>query len=780
MFDWLFSPDDPLTVRHFVWTATWEPWQQILMGLVCLAVLGLTWWNYRHMMPQTRRYGMLALRASALGLLIYVFYQPAFVEEKVQRSRRTVAVLVDDTQSLELPDVGGTRLNAVRGWLKEHAGLFEELSEDTDFVFYRFSDVVEEDGLDTLADNVTGQGQETHIVEAMATVVERLRTTRLGGFVIVSDGVDTGQLAYRLENATGLDADTQKFVKSLGVPIFGVHVSNPEGLRDVAVQNLRAGTFAFKLNTSSLDATVRITGYPDGTTVPVSLYEDGKLLSTSSVVVAPGQRDYDLSFDFVPRELGDRVYSVAATELPNELYSANNERWAIVRVIRDRIRVLQICGRTSWDERFLRNLLKRNPNVDLISFFILINTQSGFRLPSSETTLIPFPAHELFVEELGGFDLIVFQDFNYGPFQTRQYLPRIRDFIKGGGAFLMVGGARSFSEGGYHATEMTDILPMEIPPSFGGGESLDTEVFEPKLTSAGRSHPITQLSIDPAENDRLWKELPPLEGINKTKRMKPGGVTLLEHPKLRDDEGKPMPIVAAGEAGEGRVVTVMTDTTWEWSFLHSGDGGDSESYNTFYSNAIRWLIRDPELELVRIKVDEVQKALGTPTELEVSVFGVDYKPNPQHPLTVTVVRRGSVRQWGEAKMVHDSGKASTNADGQYLAQIEAKEPGVYEVEAKTRIGERQAKGRQVYVVEDRNPEFEAVVPPLDYLQLLAEASGGDTFHVSAEPEFRFPPPEVTQVVERNERALWSGIDILLLAALLLGSEWWLRRRYGYL
>ena len=42
-----------------------------------------------------------------------------------------------------------------------------------------------------------------------------------------------------------------------------------------------------------------------------------------------------------------------------------------MRVIRDKIRVLQVAGAPSWDVRALRQMLKSNPNVDLISFFIL-------------------------------------------------------------------------------------------------------------------------------------------------------------------------------------------------------------------------------------------------------------------------------------------------------------------------------------------------------------------------------------------------------------------------
>ena len=52
--------------------------------------------------------------------------------------------------------------------------------------------------------------------------------------------------------------------------------------------------------------------------------------------------------------------------LPGEAVTENNARSFVLRVIRDRVRVLLVAGRPSWDVRFLRGLLKQDPNVDLV------------------------------------------------------------------------------------------------------------------------------------------------------------------------------------------------------------------------------------------------------------------------------------------------------------------------------------------------------------------------------------------------------------------------------
>ena len=45
----------------------------------------------------------------------------------------------------------------------------------------------------------------------------------------------------------------------------------------------------------------------------------------------------------------------------------NNKRAFLVRVTRDKLRVLLVAGQPSWDERFLRAFFKRDPAIDLIS-----------------------------------------------------------------------------------------------------------------------------------------------------------------------------------------------------------------------------------------------------------------------------------------------------------------------------------------------------------------------------------------------------------------------------
>ena len=107
-------------------------------------------------------------------------------------------------------------------------------------------------------------------------------------------------------------------------------------------------------------------------------------------------------------------------------------------------------------------MLKANPNVDLISFFILRTFEDLDTVPQNELSLIQFPTRELFEEELGSFDLVVLMNFEYGPYGIGPYLENLRRYVYEGGALAMVGGDQAFSSGHYFGTPLAEALPVEL------------------------------------------------------------------------------------------------------------------------------------------------------------------------------------------------------------------------------------------------------------------------------------------------------------------------------
>lgn len=782
----LFGDSGPYTERHLVLLGEWSPWLQAAVIAIALTVLGLSIYNYRELRPLRRRVGLITLRALIVATLVGVFYQPAFLEQNVATSKNHVAVLLDVSESMGLDHGEQTRLGLARDFLRDNADLFERLAETNTLSFFSFGGEVREHTDAAALSALKASEPRTWLVAALEDLRARYLNRDLGGVLVLTDGIDTSEAGRR----AGLDRRAEQLVAALDAPILSFTTAGGAALKDVAVEEVSYNNFAFLMNATSLDAMVRVHGYPYGS-VEVRLTENGREVARQRIDLRPSQDAYPVTFEFVPRTLGKQVYGVTADHLADEIYAQNNSRQVIINVIRDKIRVLQIVGQPSWDERFLRNLLKQDPNVDLISFFILVNTQNFRPVGQGETALIPFPAKELFEDELGGFDLAIFQNFNYGPFRTREYLPRVAQFVRDGGAFLMIGGPLSFSAGRYYGTPITEILPVDLEPSFAkpweaaqgaADPTIDTSNFKPRLSAAGEHHPVTRLALDPAINAAAWGQLEPLEGINRAKRAKSDALTLVEHPSLRDASGAPAPVVAVRDVGKGRSMAVMTDSTWHWSFKAANKGGDPRHYDTFWKNSLRWLVKDPELDLVRVRVVRESVPLGETATVRVEVYRPDYRPAAKEAVELIVRRRGPGDGPGEGAEVLRDTERVTDAAGHITLEVPVPQAGVYEVEARARVvPQRVAKGNALFVGSDLNPEFERIVGDTRLLDALAQASGGDVFPIDVvNPALTLRQPRVSKVESRRHRELWNVPFVLVLLAGLMGLEWWLRRRFGYL
>src|SRR5256886_10654703 len=197
-----------------------------------------------------------------------------------------------------------------------------------------------------------------------------------------------------------------------------------------------------------------------------------------------------------------------------------------------------------------------------------------------------------------------------------QYLDGIAAYVRDGGAFAMSGGDQSFSAGDYAGTPIEEVLPVALLAS--GPTAVDETPAQVHLTESGRRHPITELATAGSQNESIWAALPRLPGLNTIGPLKGGAQTLLV-----SSEGRP--ILVIGEAGRGRVLALLSDSSWYWSFVAAGAQQGPRAYETFWHSAIRWLGRDPALTPMRVAADRPAFEPGREAPaLDVQVRGSDY------------------------------------------------------------------------------------------------------------------------------------------------------------
>ncbi len=757
---------------RWVFLAPWGRLGLALGGAAVAGVIALAW-RATQGANAWRRATMIGLRAGAAVAALVVFLEPAVELRQVAREPNRLAVLIDDSRSMALredPD-GPTRIERVRTLLESSRETLTSWERDHKIDYYTFAETVSATTLKALATD-TAQGKATLIRKALEYIRGHYEGRDLAGIVLISDGASTGGF----DEDSG-DGAVRDFLRSLDTRVHTVWAARP-GLRDVAVAKVMADEFAFVRTVVRIDAVIRTTGLP-ARQVPVTLSTDGQPLREKRVDLPAGEHDVTVTFEVTPPRVGRYVYEISVPVAANEAVTTNNTRSFVVRVIRDKIRVLQVAGQPSWDVRALRQMLKSNPNVDLISFFILRTQDDISLVPQDEMSLIPFPTRELFEKQLPSFDLILLQDFEYLPYGIGDYLENIRSYVEGGGGLAMLGGAASFTSGGYYGTPVAEALPVELYGPFDAGPLLDVQKFSPVLTDAGVMHPVTSLRYSSEDNAKVWKQLPPLEGVNLVAAAKADATVLAVHPRLRTKAGKPMPVIVTGEYGKGRSLAVTTDTLWRWGFAAAArPGDDGRHYTKLWESAMRWLIQDPDLRNLHVDSDAVEYAPNQPVRVSVRLLGRDYQPLAGGVVALTV-RRGA--DPARASQVA-AAKVTVGEDGTAVHELGGLERGVYRVEGHATVGGRQVDATDIFLVREGGSELDRPVGDPATLESIARATSGSALG----PVDRLPtnlqldPPRIVRVDRRTDVELWSRPGLLVLVIGLLGLEWLLRQRSGYL
>jgi uncharacterized membrane protein len=744
MIDWLTGGAIGSGGR-LVWTS--PDWVVTVAGVLALLAL-VAAVRGRRSLPALL--GELLLWALALSGAVVALARPVWVEEKGRTEPGRVAVLVDASSSMAVRE--GSRSRSDDALAKVDA-----LAKDGAEVFH-FGGTLEPGAPDAF------DLPETDLESALQALSDRYAGEKLAAVAVISDGIDRGLLRRRFQR------EENPVPPPTPGPLTVYQVGRPAELRDLSVHTVDAGGYAYVHAPFTIRASVLGLGFA-GKTVDVSLLQDGGQVASKSVQLDP-KGEGEVAFEVTPDRAGRFSYLVQVPDYQDDAVPGNNALPVVVRVVRDRIRVLQVAGSPSWDVKFLRRFLKGDPSVDLVSFFILRTRRDlASDWDESELSLIQFPYQQLFTDELKTFDLVVFQNFDHEPYfegYSETLLANLRDFVeKDGHAIVMVGGDRSFSLGGYGGTPLAEVLPVDMAED---KVEPDPTPFRPELTDAGKRHPITRLVADPDENETWWGRLHTLDGTNVGLRPKHDAAVLLRHPTLRGTDGELLSVLSVRESGKGRTMALTVDTSWRWSLSEAAVGRGNQAYLRFWKSAMRWLVQDPTTSRVTVDTRRENYVLGDEVKLVVSARDPDFAPLKQGKVHA-VVQTGADRWQLEG---------ATGPDGEAVVAFPTERRGAHRVDVtvKDASGHDVGVASTVFAVTSRDPELDEVAPDAAFLQWLATRSGG-VYHGPGDdgPLLRDPTAGRT-VWDRREVEVWRSPLVALWIGLFAGLAWIVRRRAG--
>jgi hypothetical protein len=632
---------------------------------------------------------------------------------------------------------------------------------------------------------LTPDGDSSRLGEGVEAVLKAFRGGSLAAIIMLTDGVTTA------------GDDLPKAARSAaaaGVPLFLVGVGDAWERPDLDLTDLHAEDTVTVGDRLVFDARLIAHGQIPPGPVTVTLTEKGQppeKARRASVTITPDPsgNPVPVTLAHTPMEPGEKTFVLEVPPVEGETNKSNNriERTVLVTDSK-RVRVLYVEGYPRYDFRFVKVLLERESDRSIGGKgveikVVLLGAAKGWETIDKSAYQSGMPTRE----ELFGFDVVVLGDVD--PKQLPRasgVLQNLADFVrvKGGGLLFLSG--EHGTPAAYADTPLADVLPVIAETTATPRNPEDAAIAEgyrPKLTPAGRQHPLFRFSPDETESINIWNRLQPLYWYAKGYRRKPNTLVLAVHPD-HPAEGGPSgdnhPLVIQTFAGLGPVLFFGFDDTWRWRYRN-----DEEHFDRFWVQTVRVLaqsrVRRVELKVspkgefrrdekitvvVRFPVEAPTPPAGQPVRVGMvrgPLPNADGTPGsgPSEASTLTLARVPGPSVQYETTLTH-------TPEGEYRFTLLDPEtqPGLSPPTAVARVlpplGERDR-------VELNKPD----------LQAAANLSSGG-FYTLADANKVFDDLKNLQRVPLNQPCppieLWNNPFMYLLLVILLASEWTLRKR----
>ena len=729
-------------------------------GALALTALALLLWELGRARRRRRRVLRLAVFISGLvaaASLVLAVLRPVRIETRGRTLGARVVVLADASRSIDLPaDGSGTRRRAMAEVTTALAERFRSVRVQA----LSFGQGAPE-ALPDLASAGKSAPQLGSDLTAALEEVARGSDEEPSALVVISDG--------RLDRPSGarLDRAVRAAMGRLEVPVHTVALAS-KSRPDAAIRSVRMAGAAVAHQPASIAVEVACSGGLSCSKLPVvarELRADGPALvrAKGTVQVEEGSGTLDLSI--VLDQAGRRIVEIEIDSPDGDEIRDNDRRLMPVDVARDRVRLLHLAGRPTYDVRALRLWLKSDASLDVVAFFILrtpnVDKPSA---PVHELSLIPFPVDELFTVHLSSFDAVILQDFDAERHDLLRHMRSVAEYVRGGGGLIVVGGETSFVSGRYDRGPLKEVLPVRLS-GVDAKSAVDFASFVPETTEAGAVAPVLQ-----PLRALLGAELPQMRGVNVVGDARPDATVLWTHPWLRTAGGAPIPVLALGEYGNGRSIALAVDSSHRLRFSSFAVGTAGRAHGAFWDALLGWLMRDPRFEPAVVELPKPCIA-GRPLRLIVrSVFWRRVREQGGRAV-MEVVKMGTGDRVHKLDVSLAAGDEATTVDlpplspGGYAAVVRLVEPG------------RAAPGRYEFACEAGGPEWADSRPDPERLAAIARVTGGVA--LSAGDARDVPVPDSSQILsERRVLPVAPPWSWSLLAALCLGGHWLLRRTAG--
>ena len=749
----------------------------LILFLIFVGLIAASIWAYRATRGRTYRgfRGFLIfVRALALCGLAFCLLKPFVTIYQTDPDDSYLAVLLDESKSMQVTDSvnAESRLSSVNNLLFDpKGGMLDSLNEKFKTRLFSFSDVPRRMTPAALGE---ASGETTDIPTALNATLNNLQGVPLSGVVIFSDGADRSgeditKLAFRMRERK--------------VPVHTVGIGSPEGIRDIEVVKVDAPRTAEEDFPVEIWATLRRKGYGPRE-VTLRLRDENRVVKTFNVNLNAERSTRRIRIKFIPRNPGTQKYVVEVPAEPGEAVLQNNTKKFLLKVAPSkRVKVLYVDGLPRKEIGSIRRALDKDPNIELTLRFFMSDTSIGGASRATEHQFGLYPTSK---EVLFDYDAIIFGNIPSSKF-SREQLENTAEFVRTrGGGFLMLGGSHSLGnhqiEDSYVNTPIAQILPVELelgtppapaapirrfsaPPQRAGRSSVSGHQLQ--LTAEGQADPLMVLADELHENTMRWKALP-LSSYSRVRRAKAGATVLAVHPVDRNEFGNRI-LIATHNYNAGRAMVFTLPNSWHWRMQTSHD---DDSHERFWRQTAKWLTT-VQKDYLKLDIPKTAYALKETVNINATAYNHNFELTNVAKVRVIITDDNGRKRELPLEQV-------LGQDGLYTARFIPSRHGEYRVSLIGTLGGKSL-GEQsgLFEVAESYAEFTNAELTVELLQALANGSGGRYYTLEDVSQMVNHIPLVESATSRLvDEEIWDMPFIFLAVILLLGLEWFLRKRRG--
>ena len=723
-------------------TFLWTPWTLIASILIVLATAGfcLVAWKRSGF---SRSLGLLELLRLALVVIAAIMLnQPEWVEEFRPEEKPSIAILVDNSASMDTRDVPQadkpgstpfTRKESIAPLLDPAS--WAKLKDRMNVVIQPFA-----------ADS-PGRGSDLNapLAKAGETIPNLL------GVVFASDG-DWNEGPPPVQAATAL--------RMKGVPIFAVPVGSASRLPDIELLSLDAPTFGIAGKSVRIPFTIE-SALPREYVTTVTLKSSDGDEVTKEVRIAPMGRTSDWVM-WKPKGTGDFSLSLTVPKQADEFIADNNTISAPIAIREEKLRVLVVESFPRWEYRYLRNALSRDPGVELSC--LLFHPGLGKVGGGNKDYIKKFPGT---LEELSKYDVVFLGDVGVEDGQlTAEDCRLLKGLVEQQASGLVFMPGLEGKQFSLLSTELGDLCPVMMDPSQPGGwGSRTASHFE--LTETGRRSLLTKLADTQDDNAEVWEGLPGFQWYAPVLRAKAGSEVLCVHKDASNEFGR-VPLLATRTFGAGKVLFMGTDGAWRWR-----KGVEDKYHYRFWGQVVRWMAYQRNMakgETMRFYYVPDQPKMNQTLSFHANVMDKSGEPLPQGDVTARITAPS-----GKAELVRLA--SSGDEWGMFSGRFSPTEPGTHRVS----LFCKQTGGTLETTFYVQGVAAERMGKPArpEVLEEIARVSKGKMITadkledvIRSLAELPDPPPSVRRV------QIWSSPILAGVMVTMLGVFWVGRKLIG--